>query len=320
MTRWVTDEHARADRVGDRSLVADGRQPGGHPARLERGHACVPVGREGAGDHDDLLGATRLRRDRAASFDRCRVARERRREPRQPALRRGGRGDPHRQPDRVREEGEPRLPGVSRQRRQRDADARPVHVGGDPGMDGRVAGDPPRRATTRSPRRDLPADARRALRLRARPDRLRCPARHDARPFRRLRDVLQLRRGRAPLRSRAGRHARGAPKARRQVRADRPGQAVLTAALQDRRPLRPRADPGRDLQAAQRVRPRRPRRTVARHAATCRTWPVATSSTRWSETRWPRRRAAARRRRRPRTTCPVRTPSCSARATSVWST
>ena len=34
-------------RVGDRSLLADGRQPGRHPARLQRGHPGVPLGREG---------------------------------------------------------------------------------------------------------------------------------------------------------------------------------------------------------------------------------------------------------------------------------
>ena len=49
--------HAPADRVGDRSLVADRREPGGDPARLERGHPRVPLGREGDRDADDLLGA-----------------------------------------------------------------------------------------------------------------------------------------------------------------------------------------------------------------------------------------------------------------------
>ena len=37
--------HAR--RVGDRPLVPDRRQPGRDPARLERGHPRVPLGREG---------------------------------------------------------------------------------------------------------------------------------------------------------------------------------------------------------------------------------------------------------------------------------
>ena len=55
-----------ADRVGDRPLLADGRLPGGDPARLERGHPRLPLGREGDGDGDDVLGAPGLRRDRAS--------------------------------------------------------------------------------------------------------------------------------------------------------------------------------------------------------------------------------------------------------------
>ena len=130
-----------------------------------------------------------------------------------------------------------------------------------------AARDPPRRAAARPPRRHLPADAGGALRLRARPDRVRRAHRHDARAARRLRDVLELRRGRAPLGPRARRHARGAAQARRPVRADRASAPLRPAAVRDRRPLRPRADAGRDLQAAQRLRPRRARRALARHAA-----------------------------------------------------
>ena len=75
-----------ADRVGDRPLVADRRLAGRDPARLERGHPGLPLGREGDGDDDDLLGAARLRRDRASPRG-PRAAPRRRREPRQPALR-----------------------------------------------------------------------------------------------------------------------------------------------------------------------------------------------------------------------------------------
>ena len=100
MARWLADEHAPAGRVGDGSLVADGRQPGRHPARLERGHPRLPLGGEGDGQADDLLGARRLRRDRAAAVDGDRPARERRRQPRQPALGRGRPSDPHREPHR----------------------------------------------------------------------------------------------------------------------------------------------------------------------------------------------------------------------------
>ena len=112
---------APADRVGDRPLVADRREPGGHPARLQRGHPRVPLGREGARQADELLVAAELRGDRAAALDRQGTAGRRRHEPREPAVRRGRRGDPHRQPNGRREEGEPWLSRVLRQRLQRHA-------------------------------------------------------------------------------------------------------------------------------------------------------------------------------------------------------
>ena len=99
--------HASPGRVGDGSLLADGCEPGGDPARLERGHLGLPLGGEGNGDDDDLLGAAGLRRDRAAAWNRHRPARRRRRQPRQPALGRGGGRDPHRQPDGGGEEVQP---------------------------------------------------------------------------------------------------------------------------------------------------------------------------------------------------------------------
>ena len=52
-------------RVGAGPLVADRSEPGGHPSRLEREHPRVPLGREGDGDDDGLLGARRLRGARA---------------------------------------------------------------------------------------------------------------------------------------------------------------------------------------------------------------------------------------------------------------
>ena len=132
--------HAPPDRVGDRSLLADRRQPGRDPAGLQRGHPGVPLGGEGDRDDDDVLGAAGLRGDRAAARDRHRPARRRRRQPREPALRRGRRRDPHRQPDGGGEEVQPGLPGVPRQRRQRDAHARPLRLGGHPRVDrGRCA-------------------------------------------------------------------------------------------------------------------------------------------------------------------------------------
>ena len=58
-----------------------------------------------------------------------------------------------------------------------------------------------------------------------------------------------------------------------------------------RRPLRPRPDPGSDVQAAQRLRARRARRALALRAAASPTWPAATSRARWSATRSARRPA-----------------------------
>ena len=134
------------------------------------------------------------------------------------------------EPDQRREARQPGLPRVLRQRVQRHADARAVLLGDRARVDGGAAGGPPRRAAARAPRRDVPAAAGGGLRRRPRPDRLRRPHRHDARPARGLRDVLELRRGRSPLRAGAGGHARGAAQARPAVRADRP-----------RAPLRARA-------------------------------------------------------------------------------
>ena len=81
-------------------------------------------------------------------------------------------GDPHRQPHRRRARREPRLPGVPRQRLQRHADAGAVRLGGDPRGDRLDSGGAPRRATAWPPRRHLPADARRDVRLRPRPGRV----------------------------------------------------------------------------------------------------------------------------------------------------
>ena len=181
-----------------------------------------------------------------------------------------------------------------------------------------AAGDPARRAPARAPWRDLPVDAGRAVRLRARPDRVGRADRHDARAARRVRDVLELRRGGAPLGPRARRHAGGAAQARRPVRADRARTPLRAAAVRDRRALRPRADAGRDVQAAQRVRARRAGRALARPGRRRRASPAATSRARWSAT--PSARRPASRPSGPRTTSPTATWSCSARATSGSST
>ena len=145
LTEWETDLSSQT-----------GRLAGRHPARLERGHPRLPLGREGDGDDDGVLGTARLRRDRA-SPRRSRAAPRRRREPRQPALGRGRPLHPHGEPDGRGEEGEPRLPGIPRQRLQRHPRLRAPLLGGG-ARDLRVEpGEAARRAAARSPRRLLPA-------------------------------------------------------------------------------------------------------------------------------------------------------------------
>ena len=127
-------------RVGDGSLLADRREPGGDPARLERGHSRVPLGGEGARRADGVLEPGQLRRDRTAPFrGERRAARRRRSEPRQPPVRRRRPRAPHGQPDQRGEEGEPGLPRVLRERLQRHAGARPLLLGGHPRGD-RIGG------------------------------------------------------------------------------------------------------------------------------------------------------------------------------------
>ena len=142
-----------AVRLGDRPLIPDGRQPGRHPARLERGHPRLPLGREGDGKADDVLRAGRLRGDRAPPHQRQGPAPRRRRQPGQPVVGRGRRGDPDGQPDQCREGRQPRLPGVLRQRVQRHPGAGAVRLGADPGVGCQPAVDPSRRAAARPPRR-----------------------------------------------------------------------------------------------------------------------------------------------------------------------
>ena len=135
-------------------------------------------------------------------------------------------------------------------------------------MDRGRARHPPRHPAARAPRRHVPVPARRARRGGARPHRVQPAQRHDGGPAGRVRVLRRLRRGGAPLRPRARRHARGAAQARPAVRAHRPGApAVRGAPVRDRRALRPRPDPGRDVQAAQRLRPRRPRAALHSRAA-----------------------------------------------------
>ena len=246
-----------AHRVGDRPLVPDGGVPGGDPARLQRGHSRLPLGREGDGYAHDLLGPARLRRDRAAARDGDRPPERRRCEPRQPSLGGSRPHDPDRQQDRGREAVESGVPGVPRERIQRDEDPRPDLLGGRPRDARGLTAEEPRRTSTRTPRRHLSPAARRPVRLHPGSHRVRRPDRHDEGPTCGLRDVLELRRGRAPLGARALGHARGAPQARPALRAHRPRPPLRGPPVRDRGAVGPRPDAGRDVQAAQRLRARR---------------------------------------------------------------
>ena len=81
---------------------------------------------------------------------------------------------------------------------------------------------------------------------------------------------------------------------------------VRAAPVRDRRAVRPRPDAGRDLQAAQRLRPGRARRALARRARTA--WSPSWAATRSTPSRGPRwaRRPAGRSTR----TTVARTPAC----------
>ena len=202
MARWLADGHAPAGRVGDRPLVADRREPGGHPARVERRHPGVPLGREGVRPDDDLLGPGRLRRDRAPPLDRPRPARGRRDRAAGNLLSGGADGA---------------LLTVSRLADERRANpgyraflANGTNVTRTLALfawevvaraDRRGPAAPPGRPPARPPRRRLSAAARGDVRVRPRPGRVLGAAGHGARRAGGLRDVRELRRGRAPLRA-----------------------------------------------------------------------------------------------------------------------
>ena len=263
--------------------------------------------------------AGRLRGDRAQPRHRRRPARERGHEPRQPPLRRGRRDDPHRQPHGRGARRQPGLPGVLRQRVQRHADARPDGLGDRAGGHRGHPGAAPRHPPARASRRHVSAPARGDVRARPRPERLQRPDRHDARAAGGVRDLRELRRGRAPLRARARGHAGGAAQARPAVRPHRARPPLRAPAVRDRGALRPRPDAGRHVQAAPRLRPGRARGALPVPWRGHRRSPKATSSTPSWAPRSARRPGGSRRSAR-RTTSPTARSSCWARGTSASST
>ena len=110
MARWLADgTHQLVEWEPDLSSQTGASQAGILLGSNEDIPAFRWVEKE-TGRVDDLLEARRLRRDRAPPRDRHRAAGQRRREPRQPALGRGRRGDPDGQPDAAPRSGQPRLP------------------------------------------------------------------------------------------------------------------------------------------------------------------------------------------------------------------
>ena len=71
MARWLADNSHRLVGVGDRPLLADGRQSGGDPAGLERGHLGLPLGGEGDREADDVLGTRRTARRSSGGVGRA---------------------------------------------------------------------------------------------------------------------------------------------------------------------------------------------------------------------------------------------------------
>ena len=87
----------RADRVGDRPLLADRREPGRDPPRLERGHPAFRWIEKESG-RTMTCSKPEDCAEIEAPLDRRRAPARRRRQPRQPALGRGRPRDPDRQP------------------------------------------------------------------------------------------------------------------------------------------------------------------------------------------------------------------------------
>ena len=192
-------------------------------------------------------------------------ARRRRRQPRQPALGRGRRGDPDRQPDGRREAREPRLPGVLRQRLQRRHDARALLLGGR----ARVVGGRAARSGATSGRAATGAAIYPFLRATL------CVVVRDLIVYGVLTDMMQ---GRPAIYAtfssydevahHSGLERADTLEALRKLdqqfgRIER-ARPLRAASVRDRRALGSRADPGRDLQAAERLRARRARRALAR--------------------------------------------------------
>ena len=277
MARWLAEgTHRLAEWETDLSSQTGASQAG----ILLGSNDDIPAFRwveKETGDADDVLGARRLRRDRAAARDRHRPARRRRRQPRQPALRRGRRGDPHRQPHGGREEA--RTPATARSSPTAFNVTRAlVLFGWEVILEWTAA--------LRAIRRDVRPRGHRGgiypfmrggdVRDRPRPDRLRRPHGHDARAAR-----PSTRRSRATTRSRTTPGSSGPTRSRRCASSTSSSAASTARAATRRGRTRSSSSP-----------------TTARRRARRSSSGTATASTSWSSARSSAGNVAGGRRRR----------------------
>ena len=301
MARWLAEgTHRLAEWETDLSSQTGASQAGILLGSNEDIPAFRWVEKE-TGEADGLLRRRTTAPRSSAGTRPARACSRRRREPRQPALRRGRPRDPDRQPDGRREEGEPRLPRVLRQRLQRHA-RRSCSSSGRSCSSGRRGA---RAGAATSGRAATAAASTRS-----------CAAamcvvvrdlivygvltRHDEGAARDLRDVLELRRGRAPLGARARRHARGAAQARRAVRRASSAPAVRargrTRSSSSPTTARRRARRSSSATATGSTSSSSARSTAARSPRS----PAGTRTTRSSATPSARRPARQRREKRPK--------------------
>ena len=248
------------DPVGMRLVEPDRRQPGGAAARHQRGHAGLPVVREGARRRHGLEPSEGHHRDPAAHQRRQRPAGRRRREPGQHVL---GRRPPHppdaQQRHRARaREGGARLLRLLREPLLAHADDRADRQRHDPREVGVAERAPPGRPPAGRARRPLPAGPRLDDRDPARPRRDVAAVGRLRGPAGGLLDIRRLRRDRPPLGHRAAGDAARPGAARPAVPPARAGHPRRAAALPPRRPLRPRPDRRHPLPPALRTEPRGP--------------------------------------------------------------
>ncbi len=161
----------------------------------------------------------------------------------------------------------------------------------------------------------VPVHARSDVRDRPRPDRLRRAHGHDARTPGRLRDLLELRRGRPPLgpgaqptRSRRCASSTSSSRASTGRGATRPGRTSSSSCPTTVRPRERRSSSGTATAWTSWS-------SARSHGARSPASRAATSSTRWSRMRSARRRDGPTRRSARRRTCPTASSWCSARGT-----